>query len=92
MGLITYLTTIRFDVGAVSCLGQDLMDLGIRRPMIVADAGVVAVGLVERLQESAPALRGATLFDDVPSNPTEEAAETAVAIYRARDCDGLVLR
>jgi alcohol dehydrogenase class IV len=78
MGLISYLTTIRFDFGAVSGLGQDLTDLRIERPMIVADAGVVAVGLVERLQEATPALRGATVFDDVPSNPTEEAAETAI--------------
>jgi alcohol dehydrogenase class IV len=90
MGLITYLTTIRFDSGAVAGLGQDLIDLKIERPMIVADHGVVAVGLVERLQHAAPALAGATLFDDVPSNPTEEAAETAVAIYKARECDGLV--
>ena len=90
MGLITYLTTIRFDSGAIDGLGQDLVELGIERPMIVADRGVVAVGLVERLQHAAPALAGATLFDDVPSNPTEEAAETAVAIYKARDCDGLV--
>jgi 4-hydroxybutyrate dehydrogenase len=90
MGLITYLTTIRFDFGAVAELGQDLTELKIERPMIVADAGVVAVGLVERLQEAAPALRGATIFDEVPSNPTEEAAETAVAIYKARECDGLV--
>jgi 4-hydroxybutyrate dehydrogenase len=90
MGLITYLTTIRFDSGAIAGLGQDLIDLKIERPMIVADRGVVAVGLVERLQEAAPALAGATVFDDVPSNPTEEAAETAVAIFKARDCDGLV--
>lgn len=90
MSLISYLTTIRFDFGSIEGLTQDLVDLGIRRPMIVADAGVVAVGLVERLQHAAPGLRGATLFDDVPSNPTESAAETAVAIYRARECDGLV--
>jgi 4-hydroxybutyrate dehydrogenase len=90
MGLITYLTTIRFDFGAAAAVGQDLIELGITRPMIVADAGVVAVGLVERMQESVPALRAATLFDEVPSNPTEEAAETAVAIYKARECDGLV--
>jgi alcohol dehydrogenase class IV len=90
MSLITYLTTIRFDFGVTAELGQDLTDLGINRPMVVADQGVVSVGLVERLQEATPALRGATVYDDVPSNPTEEATETAVAIYKACECDGLV--
>lgn len=90
MGLISYLTTIRFDFGALSGVGQDLIDLGIGRAMIVADPGVVAIGLVEKLQAAAPALRGAVLFDEVPSNPTEEAVETAVMIYQAQRCDGLV--
>jgi alcohol dehydrogenase class IV len=90
MGVISYLTTVRFDFGAAADLGQDLTELGIQTPMIVADQGVVALGLVERLQVTAPALRRATVFDDVTSNPTEEATETAVAIYTARQCDGLV--
>ena len=90
MGLISYLTTIRFDYGALSGVGQDLIDLGIKRAMIVGDAGVVALGLVERLHMAAPALRDGVLFDEVPSNPTEEAVETAVAIYEAQRCDGLV--
>ena len=90
MGLITYLTSVRFDFGALSGVGQDLADLAIARPMIVGDPGVVALGLVERLHQAAPSLRGAVLFDEVPSNPTEAAVETAVAIYQARGCDGLV--
>src|SRR5262245_41611166 len=90
MSLLTYLTTIRFDFGVVSALGQDLSDLKIERPLIVADAGVESVGLAETLQGAGPALRGATVFDEVPSNPTEEATETAVAIYKARECDGVV--
>jgi 4-hydroxybutyrate dehydrogenase len=90
MGLISYLTTVRFDFGALSGVGQDLLDLGIRRAMIVGDAGVVALGLVERLHLAAPALREAVLFDEVPSNPTEDAVEAAVAIYEAQGCDGLV--
>ncbi|MDQ0468300.1 iron-containing alcohol dehydrogenase [Labrys wisconsinensis] len=90
MSLIAYLTTIRFEFGAVSEIGQDLADLGIGRPMIVADAGVAAAGLVDRLRDAAALLRDAPLFDAVPSNPTEEAALAACALYRAERCDGLV--
>ena len=90
MGLISYLTTVRFEEGAIAGLGQDLAELGLKRPLIVADAGVVAAGLVERLRAAAPALAQAPLFDAVPSNPTEEAAEAARQLYREQDCDGLI--
>ena len=90
MGLISYLTTVRFEEGAIAGLGQDLAELGLKRPLIVADAGVVAAGLVERLRAAAPELAQAPLFDAVPSNPTEEAAEAARQLYREQDCDGLI--
>jgi alcohol dehydrogenase class IV len=90
MGLITYLTTIRFDLGAAGELGSDLSGLNIQRPLLVTDRGVVAAGLVERLAGAAPALRAAPLFDDVPTNPTEEAVEAALQVYREHGCDGIV--
>ncbi|HEX2556220.1 MAG TPA: 4-hydroxybutyrate dehydrogenase, partial [Microvirga sp.] len=46
MGLITYLTTIRFESGAVKDIAADLAGLGIARPLVVTDAGVVAAGLI----------------------------------------------
>jgi alcohol dehydrogenase class IV len=90
MGLITYLTTIRFDAGASRELGSDLTGLNIKRPLVVTDRGVVAAGLVERLAQAAPALRSAPVFDDVPTNPTEEAVEAALELYREHGCDGIV--
>jgi alcohol dehydrogenase class IV len=90
MGLITYLTTIRFDAGAARELGSDLTGLNIKRPLVVTDRGVVATGLVERLAQAAPALRTAPVFDDVPTNPTEEAVEAALQLYREHGCDGIV--
>jgi alcohol dehydrogenase class IV len=90
MSLITYLTTIRFASGAVGGLSDDLSDLKIARPLIVSDRGVQAAGLVDRLREAAPALGHAPLFVDVPTNPTEEAVEAALEVYRAHGCDGIV--
>jgi 4-hydroxybutyrate dehydrogenase len=90
MGLITYLTTIRFDAGAARELQSDLSGLSIARPLIVTDAGVVAAGLIDRLGSGTPMLRTAPVCDKVPTNPTEEAVEAALALYRAHDCDGLV--
>jgi 4-hydroxybutyrate dehydrogenase len=90
MGLITYLTTIRFDLGAISELRGDMTALGIRRPLVVTDAGVVAAGLVDRVAAQSELLQQAPVFDAVPTNPTEEAVETALEVYRAHGCDGVV--
>lgn len=91
MSIINYLTTIRLAEGALSTLGDDLGDVGIKRPMIISDRGIVAAGLVDRLRAIAPVLGNAPLFADVPTNPTEEAALLALEVYRAEGCDGIVV-
>lgn len=88
MALIAYVTRIQFDFGAVRLLPEELARLGVARPLIVTDAGVRDAGLVERATASlgtAP-----PVFDGTPSNPTEAAAEAALALYRAKACDGIV--
>jgi 4-hydroxybutyrate dehydrogenase len=90
MGLISYLTTVRFDLGAVGDIAGDLASLKIARPLIVTDAGVVAAGLVQRICAAAPQLSSAPVFDAGPTNPTEEAVEAALESYRSGGCDGLV--
>ena len=90
MALISYLTTIRFGCGVLSEIPEDLDALRARRPLVVTDKGVVAAGLIERLFAVMPAGMPQLVFDDVPSNPTEEAAHAALARYRDQSCDGLV--
>jgi 4-hydroxybutyrate dehydrogenase len=41
---MTYLTRIQFDFGALNLLEAELQLLGIRRPLIIADKGVIAAG------------------------------------------------
>ena len=90
MPIITYLTHIRFGYGTLGELPEDLAALGIRRPLIVTDKGIVAAGLVERLFDVLSSDNRRLVFDDVPTNPTEEAALEAVEVYRDEDCDGLI--
>jgi len=90
MALISYLTTIRFGCGVLSEVPEDLGALSIRRPLIVTDKGVIAAGLLERLFAVMPSGMPQIVFDDVPSNPTEEAARAALSRYRDYNCDGLI--
>ena len=90
MALISYLTTIRFGCGVLSEIPEDLDALSIQRPLIVTDKGVIAAGLVERLFAVMPTGMPRLIFDDVPSNPTEEAAHAALSLYRDNTCDGVI--
>ena len=90
MALINYLTTIRLDFGALAQLPEDLAAAGIGRPLLVADQGVAAAGLLDRVRAAWPGGASAPAFPDTPSNPTEEAAEAALEVYRAENCDGLI--
>src|SRR3954452_3065928 len=90
MALISYLTTIRFGCGLLSEIPEDLDALSIRRPLIVTAKGVIAAGLLERLFAAMPSGMPQLVFDEVPSNPTEEAAHAALSHYRDHNCDGLV--
>ncbi len=89
MGLINYVTQIQFDFGAIRHIPAECERVGITRPLICTDKGVIAAGLLARLQE-ALADRPAAVFDETPSNPTEAAVLMAVALYRSNDADGLI--
>ncbi len=90
MTLINYLTAIQFDDGAIRELPNELAALGVQRPLLVSDAGVVAAGLVETVRATLPDAMPLALYDKTPSNPTEKAVGDALAQYRGAGCDGLV--
>jgi 4-hydroxybutyrate dehydrogenase len=89
MAQILYVTNILIDFGALAQLKAECERVGMARPLVVTDAGVKAAGLLERLLAALPGLQPA-VFDQTPSNPTEAAVRSAVAIYKAQACDGLI--
>ncbi|MFZ5783534.1 MAG: iron-containing alcohol dehydrogenase [Pseudomonadota bacterium] len=90
MALITYLTRIQFDFGALKLLDSELQLLGIRRPLVVTDKGVVAAGLWAKVKDQLPGNMPITLYDGTPENPTEAAMRDALAVYKEEGCDGII--
>jgi choline dehydrogenase len=80
-------TRLVHGLGAVSRLGALVRELGIRKPLLVTDAGVAAVGLADRALAH---LNGAAVFDEVYPNPDLELIGRVSAVYREEACDGLV--
>lgn len=89
MATINYLTTVQFDFGAIKLAAQECRRLGIARPLIVTDKGVVAAGLLARLTAALDGVPYA-VFDGTPANPTEAAVLAALAAYREAGADGVI--
>jgi alcohol dehydrogenase class IV len=90
MATINYLTRVEFDFGALRLLGAELKKTGIRRPLVVTDAGVRAAGLLQRVLDAMGAECEPVVYDATPPNPTERAVITAAALFAQGRCDGVV--
>jgi alcohol dehydrogenase class IV len=88
MSRIAYLTGIEFGAGVLATLAGAVGEVGMTRPLLVTDRGVLAAGLADKALAHLPA--GTPVFADTPPNPTESAVLAALAQYRAENCDGIV--
>src|SRR4051812_1526405 len=85
--IMTFPTRIVFGEGSRSELPRELARLGITRPLVVTDPGIIAAGIAG---EIAAVVGGAVVFDGVQANPTEADVLAGLDLFRARDCDGLI--
>ncbi len=86
--IFTFPTRILFGAGTRKSLATELNRLGVSRPMIVTDPGLLAIGLVAEVV----GLLGhpVVIHSDVKANPTEEDVLAGLERYREAGCDGLV--
>jgi alcohol dehydrogenase class IV len=86
-----YPTQMRFGPGRIAELPHVCSNLGITRPMLVTDPGLSGLPMV---RDALAACEGtgmpATLFDGVKPNPTGSNVEAGLALYREKDCDGVI--
>ena len=91
MTLITYLTRVHFADGVLEEALHGEMDLNCkRRPFVVAAAQDLTGTLGERFFAGLPARTVAEAYTDLPSRPTEQAAEDIAEKYRVSGCDVLI--
>ncbi len=90
MALINYITQVQFDFGAIACLQAECERFGIKRPLIVTDAGVRAAGLIDRVLAQLKNKDDVGVYDQTPPNPHEAAVRDALEMYRSGKFDGLI--
>lgn len=87
MGTFTFPNRVLFGRGTRGSLVAELTRLGVSRPLVVTDPGLMASGLVE---EVIGPIANAVRFSGVQPNPTEDDVLAGLAIYVDNRCDGLV--
>ncbi|HXV42743.1 MAG TPA: iron-containing alcohol dehydrogenase [Anaerolineae bacterium] len=84
-------TLMKHGLGAINALADEARAMGMTRPLIVTDPGVVRAGLLDRA--IAP-LKAANLsfavFDKVAPNPPIALVDEGADIYCREECDGLI--
>jgi 4-hydroxybutyrate dehydrogenase len=90
MATLSYLNTTHIDFGSRSMVADTMKQLGIKRPMIVTDKGIVAAGILDKVREAMGNEFSPEIFDGTPENPTEEATLEALAQFKDSGCDGII--
>lgn len=84
-------TVMKHGLGAIKTLADEIRDLGLKRPLIVTDLGIVQAGLLER---ATVVLKAANIdyivYDKVAPNPPIERVDEGAAFYQNESCDGLI--
>ena len=79
-----------YAAGAVRALPAELDVLGVRRPLVVTDKGLVAAGVSGKVVAACGDAVTAMLFEGVTENPLFSDVDAGVASYAAHRCDGVI--
>jgi choline dehydrogenase len=84
-------TVMKHGLGAIKTLAGEVKDLGIKRPLIVTDPGIVSAGILDRATTVLKAGHvDFVVFDKVAPNPPIELVDEGAALYQSEGCDGLI--
>ncbi len=77
-------------IGSIKNIKTTLTELGLERPLICTDPGIVKIKLIEKLLKEIPKKTKFTLFSNTPANPTEVAVKEATNVFKEYSCDGII--
>jgi choline dehydrogenase len=84
-------TVMKHGVGAVATLADEVKALGVKRPLIVTDGGIVKAGLLAEVEKPLKAASvGYAVFSDVVPNPPVALVDKGAEVYKTEGCDGIV--
>jgi choline dehydrogenase len=84
-------TEMKHGLGAIKTLGDEAKALGMKRPLVVTDAGIEKVGLLDRALAPLQAAKlDYVVFSKVVPNPPIAQIDEGADLYRREKCDGII--
>lgn len=93
MNIRSYMTptAMKHGFGAIQTLADEARGLGMTRPMIVTDSGIVSAGLLDAALEPLKAANmDHVVFSEVVPNPPIALVDRGAEVYRREACDGII--
>ncbi len=84
-------TKIKHGIGIIKDIAEDVKDLKVTKPLIVADPGVIDAKLIQPVEESLKAAGiDYKVYDGVTADPDLEVVANGTKMYNQNNCDGLI--
>ena len=84
-------TVMKHGLGAVQTLADEAKAMGMKRPMLVTDGGIVKAGLLDHVTNPLKAGHlDFVVFDAVVPNPPIAVVDQGGAVYLQEKCDGVI--
>jgi alcohol dehydrogenase len=78
-------------VGSAKEAGEQVKALGARKPLIVTDKGISAIGMAEQIRQQVEAAGvQVVVFDGAEPNPTDNNVHAGVNTYLENKCDSII--
>ncbi|MGD9009936.1 MAG: iron-containing alcohol dehydrogenase [Desulfobacteraceae bacterium] len=93
-GYYEFMNPVRIVSGykAVDNLPYELTQLGVSRPLLITDTGIIQAGLLKIVQAAFDdaSVQLAAVFDQTPPDSSMEIVKRVAAIYRNHNCDAFI--
>lgn len=84
-------TVMKHGLGAIQTLADEAKAVGMKRPLVVTDGGIVKAGLLDRATAPLKAADlGYAVYDKVVPNPPIATVDEGADVYYSEKCDGVI--
>ena len=87
---LNYLNKPYFENGSIKNISSVLEELGVKNPLICTDPGLASIGMSDKIRGLLSNELSPAFYEETPANPTENAVNDALELYKNNNCDGVV--
>ena len=87
---LNYFNRPYFENGAIGKLPEVLKTYGIKNPLICTDPGLSSIGMTDKIRNLISNDFSSIYYEETPANPTENAVNEALELYKTNNCDGVI--